>query len=60
MLIGISEQTLYPYLLGQFALDNDLSTIDPDDLATAIKLYTDHVMNVLIEHYDLDPGEEDI
>ena len=57
MLIGISEQTLYPYLLGQFALDRDLPTVGADDLATTIKIFADHIMDVLIDHYDLDPED---
>lgn len=57
MLLAISEQTLYPYLLGQFALDRNLPTVGSEDLATTIKIFADHVMDVLVDHYDLDPED---
>ena len=60
MLIGIMDTTILKYCFGQWCMDHDINTDDPDDLRCAITAYSHYVQNVLTEQFEVEQEEQAI
>lgn len=57
MLIGIMDTTILKYCFGQWCMDHDIDSDDPDDLRCAITAYSHYVQNVLTEQFAVEQEE---
>ena len=57
MLIGIMDTTILKYCFGQWCMDHDIDSGDPDDLRWAITAYSHYVQNVLTEQFAVEQEE---
>lgn len=57
MLITFQESELICKMFRQYVMDRDLDIRDDDECRCAIKVYVNHIQNVLADYYDVEPKE---